>query len=154
MTVKSSRVVVSPLISPLVASSRSKRRMILPLRVLGSAWVKRMSSGRASEPISLATHSRSSSLSCGDGLMTAFQRNKGGDGLPFQVVRAADDGGLSHLGVGHQRGLHFHGAQPVPAHVDDVVDPAHQPVVAILVHPGAVAGEVAARNFRPVRLLA
>ena len=38
--------------------SRSSRRMILPLRVLGSESVKRMSSGLAIGPISLATHWR------------------------------------------------------------------------------------------------
>jgi hypothetical protein len=54
----------SPLISPCVASSRSSRRMILPDRVLGSASVKRISSGRASEPISFETHFRSSSFNC------------------------------------------------------------------------------------------
>jgi hypothetical protein len=36
MTPKSSSVVMSPLTSPLPASSRSSRRMILPERVLGS----------------------------------------------------------------------------------------------------------------------
>lgn len=39
MTVKSSRVVVSPWMVPCVASSRSRRRMIFPERVLGSASV-------------------------------------------------------------------------------------------------------------------
>src|SRR5574337_1283789 len=40
-----------------------RRRMIFPLRVLGSVSVKRMSSGLAKAPISLATHFFSSSLS-------------------------------------------------------------------------------------------
>ena len=35
MTDRSSSVVVSPEMPPLEASSRSRRRMILPLRVLG-----------------------------------------------------------------------------------------------------------------------
>ena len=52
MTAKSSSVVVSPLISPLVASSLSNRRMIFPERVLGSPAAKRITSGLASEPIS------------------------------------------------------------------------------------------------------
>ena len=55
MTERSSSVVTSPATLPLVASSRSSRRMILPDRVLGNASVNRMSSGLASEPISLAT---------------------------------------------------------------------------------------------------
>ena len=37
-----------------------RRRMILPLRVLGKASVKRISSGRAKGPISWPTHWRSS----------------------------------------------------------------------------------------------
>jgi hypothetical protein len=37
ITEKSSSVVVSPFTSPVVASSRRRRRMILPLRVFGSA---------------------------------------------------------------------------------------------------------------------
>jgi hypothetical protein len=36
MTAKSSNVVMSPLTSPLLASSRRSRRMILPERVLGN----------------------------------------------------------------------------------------------------------------------
>src|SRR5271170_915778 len=57
ITAMSSRVVVSPVTAPLVASSRSRRRMILPLRVLGNKCVKRTSEGRAMEPIVLATNS-------------------------------------------------------------------------------------------------
>jgi hypothetical protein len=45
--------------------------MILPLRVLGSASVKRMSSGLASDPISFATHARSSSFSSSLGSLPA-----------------------------------------------------------------------------------
>ena len=54
-TEKSSSVVVSPTVALPAASSRNRRRMILPLRVLGSASVKRMSSGLARAPISFAT---------------------------------------------------------------------------------------------------
>src|SRR5262249_28053935 len=67
-TEKSSSVVVSPLTSPLVASSLNRRRIILPDLVLGSVSENRMSSGRASAPISFATHWRNSSLSAGLGV--------------------------------------------------------------------------------------
>ena len=53
---------VSPNARP-SAMSRSKRRMILPLRVLGSSAAKRISSGRAMGPIFLATWIFSSSIS-------------------------------------------------------------------------------------------
>src|SRR6266851_10272884 len=59
-TEKSSNVVTSPATDPLVAISRNSRRMIFPDRVLGSASVNLISSGRARAPISLATWARSS----------------------------------------------------------------------------------------------
>src|SRR5215472_12135777 len=66
ITERSSSVVTSPRTSPSVASSLSSRRIIFPLRVFGSASLKRISSGLASAPISLATHCRSSSFSAFD----------------------------------------------------------------------------------------
>jgi len=53
-TVGSANVVVSPITRP-SAMSRSKRRMILPLRVFGNSAANRISSGRAMEPIFFAT---------------------------------------------------------------------------------------------------
>ncbi len=50
-TLKSSSVVVSPVTLLPLAISFSKRRMILPLRVFGSASAKRTSSGFAIAPI-------------------------------------------------------------------------------------------------------
>jgi methyl-accepting chemotaxis protein len=79
ITPKSSSVVVSPFTSPLLASSRSRRRMIFPLRVLGSMSVKRMSSGLAMAPISFATHIRKSSFSSGVGFLPCWRvTNTGG----------------------------------------------------------------------------
>ena len=60
-TLKSSSVVVSPLISVPEAICLSKRRMIFPERVFGNVSAKRISSGLATGPISLATCWRSSS---------------------------------------------------------------------------------------------
>src|SRR6267378_5125118 len=58
-TVASARVVVSPRGCPL-AISRSRRRMILPERVLGSSGVNMIVLGRAIDPIFETTCSRSS----------------------------------------------------------------------------------------------
>ena len=51
-----------------------------------------------------------------------------------------------------QRVLDLGGRDAVARDVHDVVDPAQQPEVAVLVALGAVAGEVAAGEARPVRL--
>jgi hypothetical protein len=53
-------VLVSWVIASPLAMERSRRRMILPLRVLGRLSPKRMSLGLAIGPISLATQLRSS----------------------------------------------------------------------------------------------
>src|SRR5262249_4883203 len=59
-TAGSASVVVSPS-GRFSATSRSKRRMILPLLVFGSSCVNRMLAGFAIRPITSATCSRSSS---------------------------------------------------------------------------------------------
>ena len=131
-TLKSSSVVVSPLTSPPVAISFSRRRMILPLRVLGSASVKRISSGWASAPISLRDPV--------DQLL--LQRVRSACGPLASVTNAAmpwpfiscgmpTHRGLGDRGVGDQRAFDLHRAQAVAGDVEHVVDAAHDPEVAV-----------------------
>jgi hypothetical protein len=60
-------------------------------------------------------------------------------------VREADHGGLGDGVVQDQGALDLGGAHPVARDVDDVVDPAGDPVIAVLVPAAAVAGEILAR---------
>ncbi len=64
------------------------------------------------------------------------------DALALDLVGDADHGGLGHGGVGDQGALDLRRAQAVAGDVDDIVDAAHEPDVALLVHPGAVPGGV------------
>src|SRR5439155_13451068 len=70
-TVGSASVVVSPS-GRFSATSRSRRRMILPLRVFGSSGVKTMFAGFAIAPIFFATWSRSSASFSTDGWALDF----------------------------------------------------------------------------------
>ena len=54
----------------------------------------------------------------------------------------ADHRSLGHRLVGHQGGLDLGGAQPVAGDVDDVVQAAHDPEIAVLILAGAVFGVV------------
>ena len=56
----------------------------------------------------------------------------------------ADDRRLGDLGVQHQGAFDLGGAHPVARDVDDIVDPAGDPVIAVVVALAAVAGEVLA----------
>ena len=84
----SASVVVSPRSRP-SATSRSRRRMILPLRVLGRSSVKMTVLGRAMAPILVATCWRSSSPSSSAGLVAAPQDDEGDDRLAGGVVVGA-----------------------------------------------------------------
>src|SRR5215472_12587475 len=70
------------------------------------------------------------------------ERDVGDDRLAGGLVADRDDRGLGHRGVGDERRFDLGGGQPVPGDVDDVVDPAGDPEVAVLVAPCAVADEV------------
>ena len=57
-----------------------------------------------------------------------------------------DDGGLATFRMADQRALDLGRADAVAGDVDHVVDAAHEPVIAVLVAPAAVAGEVHVRD--------
>ena len=110
--------------------------------------MKRISSGRASEPISFETHLLSSSFNASLGWLPLSSETNAEMAWPFEFVGTANDSGLGDLGVSHQRRLDFHRAQAMAADVDHVVDAAHQPEVAVGILARAVAGKVAARECR------
>ena len=134
---------MSPLTSPLAASSFSSRRMILPLRVLGRESVKRIWSGLARLPICLPTQADQFLLEFVGRLTAGFQRDERGDALALDLVGHRTHGRLGDRVVGDQGALDLGGPQAVAGDVDHVVDSAHDPEVAIVVAAGAVAGEVA-----------
>ena len=64
--------------------------------------------------------------------LAGVQRHKGVDALALEVVRIADDRCLSDLGVGDQCALNLGGAETMARNVNDVVDTAGDPVIAVL----------------------
>src|ERR687898_297469 len=66
------------------------------------------------------------------------------DSLPGGRVGRTDNRRLGYLRVRYERRLNLGGRNPVPGDVHDVVDPAEQPHVAVLVLLGTVPGEVVA----------
>src|SRR5262249_59051832 len=81
-----------------------------------------------------------------------FEGHEGRDRLALQVVGSPDHRGLGDGGMAHQRALDLHRSQAVARDVHHVVDPTHDPEVAVLVATGAVAREVDARHLAPVLL--
>ena len=124
--------------------------MIFPERVLGNCSVKRRSSGRASDPISFATQARSSSFSSGDGWWPCSRVTKAEMAWPFGSSGGRRLRLFGDFFVSDERGLDLHRAETMAADVDDIVDAAHEPVVAVGIHARAVAGEVAAGDVGPV----
>ena len=86
------------------------------------------------------------------GLRPAHQDHIADDGLAGDLVFGPHHRGLGHGRVVHQRRLHLGGGDAVARHVHHIVHPAQQPEVAVVVHPGPVAREVAALVGGPVGL--
>jgi len=126
--------------------------MILPLRVLGRASVKRRSSGRARAPISLATHWRSSWRSSSLATWPCSKVTKQAMAWPF-ISSGGRRRQLRRPLSGRPAPTRSPSFRAVTADVDNVVDAAHQPEVAVGVAAGAVAGEVAAGDLGEVGLL-
>ena len=126
--------------------------MILPLRVFGSSGVKTMFAGFAIGPIFFATWSRSSCELVHVSFAAALQRHVGDDRLAGGRVRTRADRRLGDVLVVDERRLDLDRRDAVPGDVHHVVDPPEQPEVAVLVDPGAVAGEVDVVVLRPVRV--
>ncbi len=74
------------------------------------------------------------------------------DALALDLMRITDDGCLRHFGMRHQRAFDFGRAHAVAGNVDDVVDAAGDPVIAILVPAAAIPGEIMARICREIGL--
>ena len=76
------------------------------------------------------------------GVSPGDQGHVGVDALALEVVREADHRGFGDLRMRDQRALDFRGAEAMAADVDDVVDAAGDPVVAVGIAAAAVAGEI------------
>ena len=140
---------MSPFVSAPDATSFNSRRMILPLRVFGSASAKRIWSGLANLPISFSMCAESLAFSLGVGLLPLLERDEGDERAALEIVGLADRGGLGDGRVAHERALDLGGADAVAGDVEHVVDAPDDPEVAVLVAPRAVAREVDAGQLRP-----
>ena len=144
----SRRVVASPSSRP-SATSRSRRRMILPERVFGRSGVKSSMPGPG-ELADLGGHVADQLVAQRVRLLDAVARDhEDRDLLAPDRVGRADGRGLRDGRVRHERRLHLGRGDAVAGDVDDVVDAAHQPEVAVLVGLRAVAGEVHGRPEAP-----
>src|SRR5215212_763180 len=87
------------------------------------------------------------------GLVVSFEDDVGEDGLALVLVVLAHDRRLGDGRVRDERALDLHRGDAVPGDVHHVVHPTGYGVVAVLVAPGAVAGEVDVAVLGPVGLL-
>ena len=118
--------------------------MILPERVFGRPGANWIISGVAIGPISLRTQCNKFLSSRRVGASPCHQRDIGVDALALDVVRIADHGGFGDFRMRNECAFDFGGAEAVAGDVDDIIDAAGDPVIAVLVAAAAVAGEVLA----------
>ena len=81
---------------------------------------------------------------------THAQGDKRNHALTFQFIGSADDGSFRDRFVSDERALDFGGSEPMARNVEDVIDSANDPKIAVLISSCSVAGEIAALDFAPV----
>ena len=116
--------------------------MILPLRVLGRLARKSISFGATAAPSRLRAKPRSSFARRLVLLDARPQRDKGLNDLARHRVRLADDAGLGHGGMLHQRALDLERPDQMAGRFDDVVRASDEPEVAVGVPTREIAGQV------------
>lgn len=76
------------------------------------------------------------------GLVTLLERDEGVDSLAGKFIGNTDDGSFSNLGVLNQSSLNFSSGQTVSRDVDNIVNTATDPVVAVLVTTSTITSEL------------
>jgi len=76
------------------------------------------------------------------GLVAFLQRDEGVNGLAGEFIGDTDDGGFGNLRVLDQSGFDFSGGQTVSRNVDNIVNTATDPVVAVLITASTVTSEL------------
>src|ERR1017187_1460437 len=84
---------------------------------------------------------------------TALQRDERNHALAFQLIRPANDRSFRDTRMANQRAFDFRCAEPMPGHVQDIIDSADDPKISVLVAARAVASEVIAFKLAPVMFL-
>ena len=69
---------------------------------------------------------------------------------PLMSCGTADDGGFGDFRMRDQSALDFGRAEAMAGDIDDVVDAADDPKIAVVIAAAAVAGEVAACTSLPI----
>ena len=127
--------------------------MILPERVLGSPGANWTRSGDAIGPISLRTRPTSSFFKALAWRFPGIESDVAVDALALDVVGIADDRRFRDLWMSDKRALDLGGAKTVAGDIDDIVDAAGNPIIAVFVAAAAIAGEIHARIGGEVDLL-
>jgi phosphoribosylanthranilate isomerase len=71
-----------------------------------------------------------------------LEGDEGIEALAFDVVRHGGDGGFGDFRMADEGAFDLGGADAMTGDVDDVIDAAHEPVIAVFIDATAVAGEV------------
>ena len=84
--------------------------------------------------------------------MRRLQRTERGNARALDLVRHAHHRGLDDCLVTHERRLDLHRSQAMAGNINHVIDAPHDPEIAALVAPRAVASKVHAGDTREVRV--
>ena len=126
------------------------RRMILPDLVLGTSLTNKTVSGVGYRSQNCPYVLGQLLLQILALLLSGSEDDKGHNDLTLDLIRLADDGCLSHLGMRYQCGLNLCVGDSVSGNLQHIIDSALDEEVSILVLHGLVASQVGAGPDLPV----
>src|SRR5712691_8824583 len=88
----------------------------------------------------------------GLGAEATFEGDEGNQRLTFEIIRSADHRGLGNFWMADERALDLRGADAMAGNIEDIIDAANDPEIAVFVLPAAITGEVAALDLAPINL--
>src|ERR1044072_8387008 len=85
--------------------------------------------------------------------MRSFERHESHHRRSLHIVRTRDHSALRNRRVRHERALNLRCSESMSAYINNIIDPAHYPKIAVPIAARAVSREIDAFNLRPVLLL-
>src|SRR5215213_905852 len=85
--------------------------------------------------------------------MRSFERHESHHCRSLQIVGTRDDRSLCDCRMRHERALNFRSSESMSAYINNIIDPAHYPKIAVPIAARAVTCKIDTFNLRPVLLL-
>src|SRR6516225_4113026 len=84
------------------------------------------------------------------GRLFLLQRNERDDCLALHFIRTTNDRSFGNTGMADKSALNLRGTKSMSRYIQDVINPANYPEIAIFIPTRPISREIAVLNFTPI----